>query len=322
MPVVSRVLRNGSCRQVEGYPDDLSEILADPAARLWVDIDVIDVPTLEDMGRRFGFHPLAIEDCYHNIQRPKVDEYPGYLFFSFHAIDASKDGDIHLREVDGFLGSNYMVTVHEEPSREIAALLDRCGRNASTMERGSDYLFYSLLDLMVDTHFPVLDAIQDRIEDAEHELFERPVRRTLESIFDIKKELLAMRRIVGPQRDIVNALGSRGYAVISEPTRPYLRDVQDHLIRLTELVETYRDLVNGAMDVYWTQSQQKLNEVMKILTVIGTVNLPLTLIAGLWGMNFDRIPWAHDPMGFWYIFGILLLVVVAMLAVFRAFRWL
>ncbi|HEX7879881.1 MAG TPA: magnesium/cobalt transporter CorA [Candidatus Eisenbacteria bacterium] len=322
MPVVSRVLRNGSESQVDGLPDDLADILADPAARLWVDLFTIDIPTLEEMGRRFNFHPLAIEDCYHNIQRPKVDEYPHYLFFSFHSIDESGDGEIAMREIDGFLGPNYLVTVHEEASKEIEALLERCGRNQSTMERGSDYLFYSLLDLLVDTHFPVLDLIQDRIETAESQLFDNPDKNTLESIFLIKKELLSVRRIVGPQRDIVNALGSRGYAVISDATRLYLRDVQDHLIRLTELVETYRDLVNGAMDAYWTQSQQKLNEVMKVLTVIGTVNLPLTLIAGLWGMNFDRIPWAHDPLGFWYIFGLLILVVVGMLALFRAARWL
>ena len=322
MPIVSRLLRNGSHETLEGYPDDLPGLLADPNARLWVDLDTIDVPTLEDMGRRFHFHPLAVEDCHHSIQRPKVDEYSDCLFFSFHAVDEASGGELRMREVDGFLGRNFLVTVHEDPSREITALQEKCHRNGGTLERGTDYLFYNLLDLMVDTHFPILDSIEHRIDTAEHELFDRLDRKTLEGIFQIKKELLGLRRIVGPQRDLVNALSSRGYPVISEPTRIYLRDVLDHLLRLTELVETYRDLVNGAMEVYWTQSQQKLNEVMKVLTVIGTVNLPLTLIAGLWGMNFDRIPWAHDPLGFWYIFGILLLVVLAMLAVFRSFRWL
>ena len=319
---IEREKRNGNLDRIEGYPDNLPELLADPNTRLWVDIDTIDIPTLEDMGQRFHFHPLAVEDCHHSTQRPKVDEYSDCLFFSFHAVDGSSGGDLRLREIDGFLGPTFLVTVHEDPSPEIDALQEKCGRNAGTLERGTDYLFYSLLDLMVDTHFPVLDSIENRIDESERDLFERLDRKTLEGIFQIKKELLGLRRIVGPQRDLVNALGSRGYPVIAESTRIYLRDVQDHLIRLTELVETYRDLVNGTVEVYWLQSQQKLNEVMKILTVIGTVNLPLTLIAGLWGMNFDKIPWAHDPFGFWYIFGILLLVVFAMLAVFRAFRWL
>lgn len=322
MAIVSRLLRNGSLQTIEGFPDDLPGLLNDPDTRLWVDVDTIDVPILEDMGHRFHFHHLAVEDCHHSTQRPKVDEYSDCLFFSFHAVDEASGGELRLREIDGFVGRNFLVTVHEDPSPEIKALQEKCGRSAGTLERGADYLFYSLLDLMVDRHFPVLDSIENRIDEAERNLFERQDRKTLEEIFQIKKELLGLRRIVGPQRDMVNALGSRGYVVITEPTRVYLRDVQDHLIRLTELVETYRDLVNGTMEVYWTQSQQKLNEVIKVLTVIGTVNLPLTLVAGLWGMNFDRIPWAHDPYGFWYIFGILLLVVLAMLAVFRAFKWL
>jgi magnesium transporter len=322
MPVVCRVQKNAELRRFEGIPPDLPALLADPATRFWLDIDTIDVPTLEDMGRRFGFHPLAIEDCHHAIQRPKIDEYPGHIFFSFHAVDESREGELCLREIDGFLGSNFLVTVHEEPSPEIAALVARCEKNVNVLERGMDQLFHALLDRMVDTHFPLLDRIEERIDSAEDRIFGSPDRGVLEELFQIKKELLAVRRIVGPQREILGQLGGRELPVIAPATRPYLRDVQDHLLRLTELVETYRDLVNGAMDAYRAEIQQRLNEVMKILAVIGTVSLPLTLIAGLWGMNMARIPWASDPNGFWYIVALLVALAAAMLGLFRWARWL
>jgi magnesium transporter len=321
MPVVCRVQKNAEFRRFEGFPPDLPALLSDPDARLWLDLDAIDVPTLEEMGRRFGFHPLAIEDCHHAIQRPKIDEYPGHLFFSFHAVDESRGGDVCQREIDGFLGPNFLVTVHEEPSPEIEALAGRCEKNTSVLERGMDHLFHDLLDRMVDTHFPLLDRIERRIDEAEERIFHSADRGVLERLFHVKKELLAIRRLVGPQREILNILASREFPVIGAATRPYLRDVQDHLIRLTELVETYRDLVNGALDAYRAEIQQRLNEVMKILAVIGTISLPLTLVAGLWGMNMAWLPWMGDPNGFWYILGGLATLAAVMLGLFRWARW-
>lgn len=322
MPVVCRVLRNGEFRLIHGLPEDPRTLLADPALRLWLDVDTIDVPTLEELGRRFGFHPLAIEDCHHNVQRPKADEYPGYLFFSFHAVDESRDGIVKTREIDGFLGRQYLVTVHEEPSPEIAALVTRCERNPGFMEKGMDHVFHALIDDMVNTHFPILDAVEERLDDAERRVFDRREQGVLEDLFRIKKELLAIRRIVGPQRELLGMLSTRDNPWLTESTRLYLRDAQDHLIRLTELVETYRDLVNGAMDAYRAEVSQRLNEVIKLLTIIGTLSLPLTLVAGLWGMNFDVIPWAHHPLGFWFVFLILAAVVGLMLGIFRWVRWL
>lgn len=322
MPVVCRVLQGGDLRSIPGLPEDPRSLIADPSARLWLDVDTIDVTTLEEMGRRFGFHPLAVEDCHHNVQRPKADEYPGYLFFSFHAVDEAAGGEVQTREVDGFIASNFLVTVHEEPSREIDELAARCQRNPALMERGMDHLFHALIDAMVDSHFPVLDAIEDRIDEAERRVFDRRERRVLEDLFLIKKELLAIRRIVGPQRELLGALSTRDYPPLSESTRLYLRDAQDHLIRLTELVETYRDLVNGAMEAYRSEVSQRLNEVMKFLAVIGTLSLPLTLIAGIWGMNFDVIPWAHHPHGFWFVVFLLGAIVAVMLGIFRWVRWL
>jgi magnesium transporter len=322
MPVVCRVLRDGEIRTVPGLPVDPRSLIADPSLRFWLDVDTIDAALLEEMGRRFDFHPLAIEDCHHSAQRPKADEYPGYLFFSFHAVDDAAGGEVRVREIDGFLGANFLVTVHEEPSPEIEALALHCEKDPGVLARGVDHLFHTLIDAMVDTHFPVLDAIEDRLDDAEDRIFDRGDPGVLEDLFRVRKELMAIRRLVGPQRDLLGLLSTGDYPQFGDSTRIYLRNAQDHLIRLTELVEAYRDLVNGAMEAYRSEVSQRLNEVMKYLGVIGTLALPLTLIAGLWGMNFDVIPWAHHPNGFWFVLVLLAVVVAGMLWIFRRIKWL
>lgn len=320
MPITFRVLKDGQYLQ-GALPDDLTPLIKDPKSRFWIDLENVDVPTLEDIGRRFGFHALAIEDCHHSVQRPKIDDYPGYLFFSFHAVDETGEGLVHLREMDGFLAKNYIVTVHEEPSPEVALLVDRCDRNPLLIEKGVDNIFYELLDRMVDTHFPILDAIEERLTEAEERVFHSASENVLEDLFHIKKEILALRRIVGPQREILNLLTSREWDVISPGARFYLRDVHDHLVRITDLMETYRDLVTGAMDAYRSEVSQRLNEVMKKLAVIGTVGLPLTVTASLWGMNFSHVPLAGHPAGFWIISGGLAVVALTLLAIFRKTGW-
>lgn len=321
MPITAITLRNGQFH-AGPLPDDIEAIVADPTARVWVDAVGLGVEEIESLGRRYHFHPLAVEDCHHAIQRPKVDEYPGYLFFSFHAMETADAGEVRMREIDGFLGRNYLVTVHDEPSPEIIEMISRCDRNNNLLERGMDHIFYTLLDRMVDTHFPILDRIEERIERAETDVFETNDASVVARLFEIKKELLMLRRVVGPQRDLLNQLSTRDHATISEPVRFYLRDVHDHLVRLTDLLETYRDLVTGTVDAQRSEVSYRLNEVMKRLTVIGTISLPLTLIAGLWGMNFDRIPWAHHPGGFWFILGLCLLVVAVLLGLFKRADWL
>lgn len=321
MPITAIILKDGQF-QAGPLPENIEAIVADPAARVWVDAVGLSVEEIETLGQRYRFHPLAIEDCHHSVQRPKVDEYPGYLFFSFHAVDESGEGEVCTREIDGFLGTNFLVTVHDEPSPEITEMVSRCDRNNNLIERGMDHIFYTLLDRMVDTHFPILDKIEERIERAETDVFETGDSEVVSRLFEIKKELLMLRRIVGPQRDLLNQLSTREHHGISEPVRFYLRDVHDHLVRLTDLLETYRDLVTGTVDAQRSEVSYRLNEVMKRLTVIGTISLPLTLIAGLWGMNFDRIPWAHHPAGFWFIVGLCLVVVAMLLAFFRKAKWL
>jgi magnesium transporter len=320
LPITFRIFRDGHYK-ASPLPDDLAPLLADPKSRFWVDLDNVDVPTLESIGRRFGFHDLAIEDCHHNVQRPKIDEYPGYLFFSFHAVDETGEGDVKLREMDGFLAKNFIVTVHEEPSPEVVSLTERCDRNPRLIEKGVDNIFYELLDRMVDTHFPILDRIEERLGEAEERVFHTRNAGVLEDLFHVRKEILALRRIVGPQREILNVLSNREWAVISDGVRPYLRDVQDHLIRLTDIIDTYRDLSTSAMEAYRSEVSQRLNQVMKKLAVIGTIGLPLTVTASLWGMNFRQIPLADHPSGFWIVAGALALVAVTLLGIFRKTGW-
>lgn len=321
MPILTHCLKSGELI-VGPLPENLQDYLDDPEARVWVDAVGLSQPEIEDLGRLFRFHVLAVEDCWHSIQRPKVDEYPGYLFFSFHAVDESGEGEVGTREIDGFLGANYLVTVHDEPSPEVQELMARSDRNTNLLGRGVDHLFHELLDRMVDSHFPILDAIERRIEAAEEDVFSSSDPQVVERLFQIKKELLTLRRVVGPQRDLLSMLSTREYETISQPVRFYLRDVLDHLLRLTDLLETYRDLVTGTVDAQRSEVSYRLNEVMKRLTVIGTISLPLTLIAGLWGMNVMNLPWAGHPGGFWFVVGLCVLVTLVLLALFRRARWL
>jgi len=302
----------------------LQQLLAHGKGVIWVDLEA---PTEADyawLSERFQFHPLAIEDCRHGVQRPKVEEYEGYLFFVFHAItglELKQTLSLDFVELDGFLSRRYLVTVHDEPLAIVDQLKNRVQANPSLLARGTDDLFYILLDGCVDLYFPFLDLLDQRIDVIERDIFVRPSRRTLLEVFNLRKAILKLRRFAGPQRDTVSLLAHREHSAIDQRTRYYLRDVVDHLIRITDTLDSYRDVVSGAADTYISQVSQRTNDIIKVLSIIATIMLPLSFLAGLYGMNFEYLPGSHHPFGFQVMLGGMAVFVAVLLAIFRWRRW-
>jgi magnesium transporter len=285
----------------------------------------------------FGFHPLAIEDTLGYVQRPKIESYrhvgdactEGYFYMVFHGPDLETfKQKLRTKELDLFVSERYLVTVHEEVMKSVEEVFTRCEADPSrTLDRGTDVLLYSILDHMVDHYTPILDYLQDALDDLEDRALTEPKPEVLTEISFKKRELLNLRRIVGPQREVVAQLTRGDVPFIREGTRVYLRDVQDHLIRTVESVELYRDLVLGARDIYLSSISNNLNHIMKVLTIITVVALPLTVVTSFFGMNFDPNAvsgWGWlltHPAGFWVAMFVVGLMVVGLIGMFWMKGW-
>jgi magnesium transporter len=321
----------------ETSPEALAAALRDDGSTFWVDMVK---PTDEEyalLDEVFGFHPLAIEDTLGYVQRPKIESYrhvgegctEGYFYMVFHGPDLETFKQrLRTKELDLFVSERYLVTAHEEVMTSVEEVVTRCEADPSvTLDRGTDVLLYSILDHMVDHYTPILDYLQDALDALEDRALTEPKPDVLTGISFKKRELLNLRRIVGPQREVVAQLTRGDVPFIREGTRVYLRDVQDHLIRTVESVELYRDLVLGARDIYLSSISNNLNHIMKVLTIITVVTLPLTVVTSFFGMNFDTkaVPgWGwllNHPAGFWVGMGMILLMVAALVAMFWMKGW-
>jgi magnesium transporter len=257
----------------------------------WIDVQGLgSEEVLRRLGSVFGLHPLVLEDVVNVPQRPKVEEYDEQLLLITRMIMLKKSGTGFMSEQVSFiLGRHYLLSVQEEPAADsFGPVRERIRSNKGCIRReGADYLMYALLDAVIDGFFPVLEQYGEAIEDLEEEVVENPTRRTLEKIHKLKRELLLLRRAIWPQRDAINSLIRDGSDLISAEVRIYLRDCYDHAVQVLDMVETYRELASSLMDVYLSSVSNKMNEVMKLLTVISTIFIPMTFVAGVYGMNFD-----------------------------------
>ena len=321
----------------ETSPEALSAALRDKAATFWLDMVK---PTDEEyalLDDVFGFHPLAIEDTLNYAQRPKIESYrhvgdacrEGYFYMVFHGPDLETFKQrLRTKELDLFVSERYLVTVHEEVMKSIEEVITRAETDPGRMlDRGTDVVLYNILDHMVDHYGPILDYLQDTLDDLEERALTQPRPEVLTEIAMKKRELLNLRRIVGPQREVVAQLTRGDVPFIREGTRVYLRDVQDHLIRTVESVELYRDLVLGARDIYLSSISNNLNHIMKVLTIITVVALPMTIVTSFFGMNFnaETIPlwgWVlNHAAGLWLAMLVILLMVACLLAMFWRKGW-
>lgn len=305
---------------------ELSEIdtlLGDPENLLWIDLYDCSVLELNYIGEVFDFHPLAIEDCLQENPRAKVDRYDGYHFFVFHAlkyIEDAEDDEITSTELDVFLGTNYVVTIHPTALQAVGKIARISLRSSEMMNRGPDYLLYNIVDNLVDDYFPIVERLGERIDELEDELYVNPAHEITEEIMTLKRTLILLRKVVLPQRRIFANVNGRYSFAISDNNKPYYLDLVEHLDRILDASDTYRDLVNSAMETYYSIVSSRTNEIVRVLTIISTIMMPLTFITGLYGMNV-HIPWGDHPHYFWFIAAGCGTLVAGMLGFFKKQNW-
>ena len=271
----------------------------------WVDVlGLGNEETWRQLAKVFNLHPLSLEDVVNVPQRPKVEDYEDHLVIITQMVmPKERGGGFYIEQVSFVLGKHFVLTVQEEPLRDcFEPVRDRLRTGKGTIrKRKADYLAYTLLDAIVDGFFPVLEACGEKIEELEDEVVSNPTHPTLAKIYQVKRELLALRRAIWPLRDAINALIRDGSPLISDEVRIYLRDCYDHAVQVMDMVETYRELTAGLMDVYLSAVGNRMNEIMKLLTVISSIFIPLTFVAGIYGMNFntDKSP-VNMPELNWY----------------------
>ncbi len=290
---------------------------------LWVDLAAPSIPESLILSETFGFHPLSVEDAMAGVQYPKAEAYDGYLYVILHGIDfgaAARGFATH--DVDFFLGANYLVTVHDGSSRSIGDLRNHAPRNAKILGEGPVGLFHRIVDAMVDHYNPEVQKLEDRLDELEEAIFERPDPSLARGILEAKRDVASLRRVTAPQRDVVARLARREFVDISTEMSFQFRDVYDHLVRIADDAVIFQDRLTGILDAHLSNISNQLNEVMKVLAVVATIFMPLTLVTGVYGMN---MPLPHFPGGdaaqFWWLSGLSALLVAAMLAMFRRKRW-
>jgi magnesium transporter len=285
----------------------------------WIDLEHQDERALGVLRESFDFHPLTLEDCLHFDQRPKLEEYGAYLFIVVHGFKVSGDlHDVEPLELHAFLGKDYLVTVHEAPIPELETVWKRVLGDAALGRRGADFIYYLIVDTIVDANFAILDRLSDALDEIEDEVLNRHKQEHLGQIFMLKRVLVSMRRVLSPQRDVFAILSKRGHPCISEMTSLYFRDVYDHLVRIYESIDTGRDLLGNALDAYLSMVALRTNEIMKRLTILSAVFLPLTFVTGFFGQNFTHLPFDSDAL---MVVAIVSLIVIPSGMLLWFWRW-
>ena len=322
-----RVMELGADR-VEAFEG--SEHAAPPSAGVlrWIDLRSPDASDLELLRERFDFHPLTIEDCARFDQRPKLEEYRDHIFLVTQGFAAQGEtiDELELHELHAFLGDRYLVTVHQGDIGALERVWLRLTGDPRLLGRGVDFIYYLVADGMVDQNFPILDVIADELEGLEDSVLDSPRREDLQRIFELKHHLVSMRKVLSPQRDVLGLLAKRGDTHLDERTAVYLRDVYDHLVRINESIEANRDLLGNALEAYLSAVGQRTNEVMKYLTIMSAVFLPLAFVVGFFGQNFDDFPflrgWVHSDALMWTMIAVCVATPIGMLAWFKHKDWL
>ncbi len=296
---------------------------------LWVDFVSEPPEVCQPILESFGFHRLAIDDALQETHSPKIDDWGGYVYLALNYMRLNGADKSHweteVDELDIFLGPNFVVTHHDHPVPSLDAALASLQRDQRPLLDGADHLLYKIIDNVVTDTMPIVERIDEEIDEIEDQVFDRPTPRTLERLFALKRVLLAMRRILLPQREVLNKLARDDYAVIDSKDRIFFRDIYDHLVRLHDLNETMRDLVGSALDTYLSVINNRMNEVMKTLTIITTLFMPLTFVTGFFGMNFFAANPPYEgwtaPLAFYATLGLILLTPFFMYLWMRRRTW-
>ncbi len=294
-----------------------------PAMVKWINVDGIhDAALIEKIGKQFNIHPLTLEDIVNPNQRAKFEDYDNYVVSIMKMI--SHDTEIHSEQLSVILLQGMVISFQEiEGGDAFDYIRNRIRQGKGRIRRmGADYLAYALIDSVVDCYFTILEKIGDKIETLEEELMNEPSRQTLHQLHNMKREMIFVRKAVWPMRELINNMERSETELIKPSTDIYLRDVHDHTIRVIDTVETYRDLLSGMMDIYLSSVSNKMNEVMKMLTIITTIFVPVTFIAGVYGMNFEYMPELHSKWGYATVWGIMIIIILSLLIYFKRRKWL
>lgn len=291
----------------------------------WINIDGIhQVDIMEKIGNYFGLHPLIMEDILNTRQRPKMDDLEDYLFVVLKMLNYNEgDDEIVAEQISIILGHNFVISFQEKEGDVFEPIRDRIRKNKGRIRKmGADYLAYALVDSVVDNYFTILEKIWERIEFLEEELVENPSTQTLQEIYGLKRKMIFLRKSIWPLREVISELERGGSSLIKESTGIYLRDVYDHTIQIIDTVETFRDMISGILDVYLSSLSNKMNEVMKVLTIIATIFIPLTFLAGIYGMNFKYMPELEWHQGYFAVLFLMVIICSGMVIYFRKKKWL
>lgn len=290
----------------------------------WINVTGIhDIKTIETLGLQFGLHPLVMEDIVNTFQRPKQEEIEDYLFTVLKMLYYDKETrEVKSEHLSMILKDGLLITFQEQVGDVFDSVRERIRRSKGRIRKvGADYLFYALIDAVVDNYFVVLETMGEQIEELEDQLLNNPTHRILEYVHGLKQELIYLRKGVWPLREVINGLLKSNPERIKKETEIFLRDVYDHTIQVIETVETYRDMVAGLQDLYLSSVSNKMNEVMKVLTIIATLFIPLTFIAGIYGMNFEIMPELKWKYGYFGVWGVILVVGGIMVVYFKKKKW-
>lgn len=291
---------------------------------LWVDVDVTNRHQVAFLENVCGFHPLAIEDALNPNSRVKLEEYTGYLFMIIRGVrffeETHDPYDLETFNLCFFLGPNFVVTAHSGASEAIVGTADRLERNPDLLRRGAEHLMHAIMDSAVDAYFPLLDQIDDFVDGLEERVFQRFDQEALRDIFGVKRLVLSLRRHLSPQREVFNVLTNRPNSLLQPEMQVYFRDVYDHMLRINDSLETYRELLSSVLDSYLTQVSNRLGMITKGLSVIATLSIPFVVISGMWGMNFQHIPLSAHPHAFWWMLALQLALGAILLVILRVLR--
>jgi len=304
--------------QVDGLSQPVDETV------IWINVGgVHQVEMVEALGKQFSLHPLMLEDVANTDQRPKLDDYENYLFLVIKMLSLTKRNEIAVEQVSLVLGRNYVISFQENGTDVFQPVRERLrGGKGRLRQSGADYLLYALVDAIVDQYFAVLESLGEKIEALQQTVVDDPRPETLNDIHALKRQLLFLRRAVWPLRDVMNNLSRSTCPFLQEPTKVFFRDVYDHVVQIVDTIETLREMVSASLDIYLSSVSYRLNAVMRVLTVITTIFMPLSFIASIYGMNFEHMPELQSRWGYPLVLSVMTAVGVGMLLLFKKKRWL
>ncbi len=318
------IFHPGAAPERDPSPEQFAAARASRDQLLWIDLVDPSAADVDDIAREFAFHPLAREDAHHGKQRPKVDQYGEDLFIVFYALTI-EELQVAQEEIHLYVGPNVVITMSDRPVAAIRDVYRRwsaIGPNHEVDHRTAGMLLYALLDALVDDYFPVVDHLSEQLDAAQERIFEEQDTVNQREIYQVIRTLLAVRRVLGPERDVLNALVRRDIPIIEAATIIYFQDVYDHILRIADTIDTYRDLVGGAIDVQLAATSNRLNEVMKRMTALSIILMSVTLVASIYGMNFHHMPELRWHLGYFLALGTMVAIGTALFFVFRRIRYL